>query len=523
MKINLEELDEAIHFALMYGNNDAIVKADKKKQEAYKKKRRENANCIEVNWAVTDVEEFKKRLGQRWKTNIANFAILLNYAKEQLQHSMPNEKTKQKWTMEDNPSISLSKDHIALKTAFADINTVASDYAAEGKLRKKVENVLKTALKSNFIHCVDNSYSPKDAKVSFTKLYKFNPHVADFVSEFDLDQKCGKIAELSKNEKNDKNFNSTLTLIQPSIINSTINNNYVLHKGPMSLTGVELSKFFSTYKLDKLTKPMNVEHTPEFIKEVVKAKYSPLVIYPEYKGDGYMDIYNLNYKVALTDKGELKKISCREWTPFTQTTKEQKEGLTFRGDICNEYFGENTYDWDVNGSIYRMTAAINGKEVDFQIDIYEQLWPFDKSVFTPELRKNFKLLCMSAYMTRRPCDFISSIRKKCGAKLTQATTKLFTEIWHHMREVIGDSYRTEALFVAGCFEKIVKFALVRKFRETVLQCYDCFYSAQYDIGTVSQNIYKKVISNQEAMEVVREVLNGNVPKTTLQEVFKNII
>lgn len=515
-KINLEELGEAIHFALMYGNNDAIVKADKQKQEVLKKKRRENANCKEVNWAVTDVEEFKKRLGRKWQNNISNFAILLNYAKEQLQHSMPNEKTKQKWTMADDPAISLSKDHTALKTAFADINTVANDFIVGGKLDNKIRNVIKTALKSNFIYCVDDTYSPKDAKVSFTKLYKFNPHVANFVAGFKSGQESGKPAE-SAGKNNLKTTFNQLLVNQSTLINSP------LHKGVTFADGADLSQFFSTYKLDKLTKPMHVEHTPEFIKEVVKAKYSPLVIFPEYKGDSYMDTYNLNYKVALTDKGELKKISCREWTPFTQTTKEQKEGLTFRGDICNEYFGENTYDWDVNGSIYRMTAAINGKEVDDQVDIYEQLWPFDKSVFTPELRKNFKLLCMSAYMTRRPCDFISSVRDTCGAKLTPAITKLFTEIWHHMREVIGDSYRTEALFVAGCFEKIVKFALVRKFRETVLQCYDCFYSAQYDMGTVSQNIYKKVISNQEAMEVVRDVLNNRVPKTTLQEVFKNMI
>lgn len=513
-KINLEELDEAVQFTLMYGNNDAIVKADKQKQEALKKKRRENANCKEVNWAVTDVEEFKKRLGRKWQNNISNFAILLNYAKEQLQHSMPNEKTKQKWTMADEPAISLSKDHTALKTAFADINTVANDYIVGGKLDNKIRNVLKVALKSNFIYCVDNTYSPKNAKVSFTKLYKFNPHVANFVIGFKTGQKCGNSDELAGEIKN--NFN------QFSVNQSTFNDS-LLHKGVTFTEGADLSQFFSTYKLDKLAKPMSVEHTPEFIKEVVKAKYSPLVIYPEYKGDSYMDAYNLNYKVALTDKGELKKISCREWTPFTQTTKEQKEGLTFRGDICNEYFGENTYDWDVNGSIYRMTAAINNKKLDNDTDVYEQLWPFDKSLFTPVLRKSFKHLCMCAYMTRKQDDFIKGVAKMCGKKLPDEVKEYCNIIWNHMRELIGESYRTEALFAAGCFEKIVKFALVRRFKNTILQCYDCFYGAQYDIGRVSKKIYDEILSNEDALDVVRDVLAGRKPKSTLQEIFKNII
>lgn len=526
-KIDLDELAAAVHYTLMYGNNDTIAKAGKQEQEAYKKKRREDANCKEVNWAVTGVEEFKKRLGRKWQNNISNFAILLNYAKEQLQHSMPNEKTKQKWTMADNPAISLSKDHTALKTAFADINTVANDYIVGGKLDNKIRNVIKTALKSNFIYCVDDTYSPKNAKVSFTKLYKFNPYISGFVAGFKFGD--GSETKPAKNKKttltnfsstNDSTINSTSTIDSCSSLSSSC---LLLHKGVTFAEEADLSQFFSIYKLDKLAKPMPIAHTPDFIKEVVKAKYSPLVIYPEYEGDNYMDTYHLNYKVILTDKAELKKISCREWTPFTQTTKEQKEGLTFRGTVCNEYFGENSYDWDVNGSIYRMTAAINGKEVDADIDIYEQLWPFDKSEFTPVLRKSYKLLCMSAYMTRRPCDFISSVKDISKGTLSPAAIKLFTKIWHHMREVIGKSYRTEALFVAGCYEKIVKFALVRKFKETILQCYDCFYGAQYDISTISHDIYKKVIGNKEAIEVVRDVLNGNVPKTTLQEVFKNII
>lgn len=486
-------------FCTNYNRLAEVAKMDEKGQKEYKALRRKQANEKKVVWEVTNVEDFKSRLGQRWKSHIVNFAKLIRYAEEQLKHSMINPATKQKWLLSEEPSISLSFDHLSLQSEFADENITVSDYS-KTILTKRVENALKAALKSNLLAIVDNTYSYKHMVVNFTKLYKFNPNLIQFCLD--------TVDQLSDDKK--------LTLTNLNLTSPSFGSREFLEG------------FFGVYKLDKFRTPVKLEHSPEFIREVVTAKYAPLIIYPQYDGDGYMDTYDLTYKVHVNN-GMLTGISAREWTPFTRTTKERKDGMLYRPDICREYFGDKCYDWDVNGSIYRANAALNGKKLDKDVDVYKQMWIGNEDIDWEgsTIRSGYKQICMSAFMTRSANDFIFGIRnaykKTFGTTLTTSAENNLKEVWDNMRKVIGESYRTEALFVAGALEKIVKFALARTFRERVLQCYDCFYSGSFNTAAEAKRIYFEVLGNEEGMQVCRDVINGKVPTTTLQEVFKDII
>lgn len=503
---------DTIKRAMEYGKADEKVKLSEAEQKAFKENRKKTADEIEIEWIITTEKDFKESLGRKWKNNIDNFNRLLVYVEDYYKDSINNDK-----------AVSLSIYHLHLKEIFADTMVSSEDYKDGGRLEKRVFNVLKVAEKSNLIACVDESYSKPGTKVFYSKLYKINPNLVEIVKKLGspVPNKDQRILNYFKNI-----IDRNQLIDSSSSIYSTIQSTTTLspHSGPIFALYENKceTSLFSSYKIEKFSKSFELEHTPEFIEKIVEAKYSPLIVYPEYEGDNDFDQYHRRFKVRLDKNGKVKKISCREWSDFMLTTKEQAEDRPYRAGVCEKYFGDSYSCWDINGSIYRMTAAINGKSVDFEKDIYAQMWPLDQSYFTKSVRKAFKAVCMTAYMTKRPQDFLKSFKKFSNESYLPKGIKDFClNVWRKMRDVIGDSHRTEAMFIAGCYERILKFALQKKYG-TILQCFDSFYG-KGDIETEAEKLYREIISNEKAIEVVRAVMAGNIPKTTLQDIFREII
>ena len=74
---------------------------------------------------------------------------------------------------------------------------------------------------------------------------------------------------------------------------------------------------------------------------------------------------------------------------------------TSRNDLLKEFGIDNPIEYDVNGSIYRLTYNImHQQQLSQEQDIYELFWSatgFDKE-YTEELRKHLKAVCMTIYM-----------------------------------------------------------------------------------------------------------------------------
>ena len=103
-------------------------------------------------------------------------------------------------------------------------------------------------------------------------------------------------------------------------------------------------------------------------------------------------------------------ILCNTWNPENEHKTDDKERLHQRETLLKEFGIKNPVEYDVNGSIYRLSFNINHKDTLPQdVDIYQLFW--DEMglgiKFTKEIRVHFKKLCMPIFM--KPQSIESSV------------------------------------------------------------------------------------------------------------------
>ena len=100
-------------------------------------------------------------------------------------------------------------------------------------------------------------------------------------------------------------------------------------------------------------------------------------------------------------------VLCNTWNPDNEHKTDDEERLHKRENLLKEFGIENPVEYDVNGSIYRLSYNINHKEsLPQDVDIYELFWDEMRLgiKFTKEIRVHFKKLCMPIFMKPQSID-----------------------------------------------------------------------------------------------------------------------
>lgn len=248
-----------------------------------------------------------------------------------------------------------------------------------------------------------------------------------------------------------------------------------------------------------------------------------------HKGLGkFVDYYLEDEKLRATN------ILSPTWNPTNDTHKDSEdyERLHKRENLLKEFGIEHPVEYDVNGSIYRLTFNLFHEELLPEgVDIYKMMW--DKlgidAPFTKEVRKHFKTACMPIYM--KPQSIGSNIDlyyriktcKRNGVKIKFDPKKIAQfeayEYWETivpdlksflyklkdvMLEVMGiEKFLNRRIFLYESeLIALVKVKFYERYGTLLLNAYDGFYGEATDSNWTEENfleIYEEAINEMKVI------------------------
>lgn len=273
----------------------------------------------------------------------------------------------------------------------------------------------------------------------------------------------------------------------------------------------------------------------------------------------YVDKYNLmlldlglaKFRDFYLDDNKLRatNIICGTWNPEVEhkkpnniTEEEYTERLNKRATLLKEFGIENPVEYDVNGSIYRLTYNLtHDEQLSQEVDIYELFWKKMgyKQAFTKEVRDALKETAMPIYMkpqaigtTVGKYNRVKAITKEgtVKVKLTEKEQKRFDsyKVWEEMgidlkallydlrdamKAVLGvDKFFNRAIFYyESDLHAIMKIKLLTDYNIRVINAYDGFYGDKdnenwteevfFETYASATDILKQIIASTEKITV----------------------
>lgn len=183
-------------------------------------------------------------------------------------------------------------------------------------------------------------------------------------------------------------------------------------------------------------------------------------------------------RITRSKNGTITKIGFRVTNPMVSAKVHDNANDDYHGpwlrDLLMTKFGEWT-EYDVKSSIYRVSHLLaDGEWLDDSIDLYPEMAGFGMS---GESRANYKLLAMSLYFENSPQSLVAHYRAK-GLNLPYTDEELVSainEARSRMRDVCGDSYRSEIFVAESCIYLEAYRRMVEEKGWQVVEVYDGFH------------------------------------------------
>lgn len=255
------------------------------------------------------------------------------------------------------------------------------------------------------------------------------------------------------------------------------------------------------------------------------------------------DIGQIKFKDFYLDDNKLRatNIICGTWNPEVEhkkpnniTEEEYTERLNKRATLLKEFGIDNPVEYDVNGSIYRLTYNLtHDEQLSQEVDIYELFWQEMgyEQPFTKEVRDALKETAMPIYMkpqaigtTVGKYNRVKAITKEgtVKVKLTDKEQKRFDsyKVWEEMgidlkallydlrdamKAVLGvDKFFNRAIFYyESDLHAIMKIKLLTDYNIKVINAYDGFYGDK-DNEFWTENLFFKAYAG--ATDILKETI-----------------
>lgn len=256
------------------------------------------------------------------------------------------------------------------------------------------------------------------------------------------------------------------------------------------------------------------------------------------------DIGQIKFKDYYLDDNKLRatNLICNTWNPEEEhkkpNTPEQEikysEKLAERNKLLKEFGIDNPVEYDVNGSIYRLTYnLVHDEQLSQEVDIYELFWKATgyKQPFTDKVRKAIKNTVMPIYMKPQAIGTLLGEYKRVKAiraegsvivKLQPKQEERFKslELWEEMgfdikdllynlrdamKTVLGvDKFFNRAIFYyESDLHAIIKLKFLTTFGIKTINAYDGFYGDK-DNKLWTEEVFFEVYAG--ATDILKETI-----------------